>query len=154
MSKRGWALVAVALVGCGPAIVAYPERSGRWLGSRKRTLKAGEEAVRAAMAQPGIKLVPSPGNDEPVMIEQGNQGAPTCVNGAWFTVDGKREDQLGDGFQYSWHLCVGDDEKYQLQVSCLEIKKTEQSTDSHECPSARIAKAIADRTDAIVDRLR
>src|SRR5947207_14093955 len=99
-AQRSLVAAALAFAACGPGLVQYPERSETWLGSRKRTLKAAEDALRAAMAVPGVKLVPSPGNDEPVMI------TPTCVNGAWFTLDGKPSDWLGDGYQYAWHLCV------------------------------------------------
>lgn len=146
--KRTLATVVLALVACGPGLVQYPERSETWLGSRKRTLKAAEEALRAAMAAPGLKLVPSPGNDEPVMI------TPTCVNGGWFTLDGSAAQWLGEGYQYAWHVCVTDEGKYQLAVSCLEVKKTETSTDSHECPGGQVAGTIAKRTDDIAAQLK
>ncbi len=144
--RRPLVALVLAAVACGPGLVQVPERSAPWLGSRKRTLKAAEDALRAAMT--GMKLVPAPGNDEPVMV------TPTCVNGAWFTLAGAPAERLGEGYQYAWHICVTDDEKYQLGVSCLEVKKTETSTDSHECPGGEIAGAIAKRTDEIAEKMK
>src|SRR5262249_51263233 len=143
-SPTRWAAALLLLGACGPpAPVAWPERSSALVTSRKKTLAAGEAAIRAAMGAPGVRRVEAPGNEEPVMIDKG------CVNGAWFTVDGAAKGGLGEGFQYSWHLCVGDDEKYVLQVNCLEVKKTEASVDSHECAGGRVAREVARRSDGI-----
>lgn len=143
-----WAVSAFAVAAaCGPsAPVAWPERTQPWLGSRKRTLTAGETALKEAMGR--VKRVQTPGNEEPVLVD-GN-----CVNGAWFTLPGSPKGQLGETFQYSWHLCVTDEQQLTVQVNCLEVVKTEKATDSHECGQGRIAKDVASRTDELLEKMK
>ncbi len=136
-------MLLLFVTACGPPKpVVYPEKNQPWMGSRKKTLGAAESALRAAMSQGGVKVVQAPGNEEPVMIDK------TCVNGAWFTLPGAAKSGLGESFQYSWHVCVGDGEQFTMQLSCLEVKKTETSTESHDCTG--VAQELATRTDAIL----
>jgi hypothetical protein len=143
--------LGAALAGCLPP-VAYPERSGPWPGTRKQTIKVAQEALKEAMA--GVKLVPAPGNDAPVSVAEASEGSEACVNTASFTLPGKREDMLGDAFQYAWHLCLNDDQTYALQIACLQVKRSETSTDLVECKSGKIAGLVARRSDDVIGRLR
>lgn len=145
------AVAVAALAGCLNAPVAYPDRSGPWPGSHKQAVKAAEEALREAMQ--GMKLVPAPGNDQPVSVAE-TEGAPTCVNSASFTVPGKREDMAGEAFQYAWHVCLNDDQTYQLQIACLQVKRGVGSTDLIECGGGKVALAVARRSDGVVARMR
>jgi hypothetical protein len=146
-------LALSAFAGCLTAPVAYPDRSGPWPGNHKQTVKAAEAAVRDAMR--GAKLVPAPGNDQAVTVAEGEgEAAQTCINSASFTVAGKQEDMAGDYFQYAWHVCLNDDQTYQLQIACLRVQRNATSTDLVECGGGKVAGAVARRSDEIVDKLR
>lgn len=144
-------LVLVGLAGCGTVRMA--ERPAPWLGTRKKTLAVGEEALRAAMAEAGVRKVDAPGNEEPVMVNSSAEGAPVCLNGAWFTLDGAPKDMLGERYQYAWKLCAGG-KKSTLGVACVQVTKSESSTDSKECEGGRVAWDVASRTDRLMSRLR
>ncbi|MSP61137.1 MAG: hypothetical protein EXR72_12485 [Myxococcales bacterium] len=153
IAAAGLAVVLVPLLAaCGAAV--YPKQPATWLGSRKRTVAAAEEALRGAMGAPGIRIAATPGNEEAVMVNPGQNGGPTCVAGAWFTLDGAAKDLLGEGFQYSWHLCAGAEHGATLEVHCVEIRKTESSTNSQDCAGGIVAGAVIRRSDRLLGRLK
>ena len=105
------------------------------------------------MAEAGIKKVEAPGNEEPVMVNSSDEGAPVCLTGAWFTLAGSPKAMLGDRFQYAWKLCAGG-KKASLAINCMQVIVTETSTDSRECEGGRIAFEAASRTDRLLGKLK
>jgi hypothetical protein len=149
MLRSGVALALLTVGGCLSSPVAWPDHTAPVVGSRKKTLKLGEQAIRRAMGDARVKLVDAPGNDVPVLVQD------PCLTSGWFQLDGKPKDLLGPNYHYSWHLCVAeDDQSWTLQVSCLEVRKTETSTDSHECGGSRVSGSVASLTDGILGELK